>query len=275
MKKRIISLLLAAVMLAALLPLLPQSASAEGNAAAYRAIAERILEDGRGNGYIPNDVYTERMYHDYWGWIDEQWAFTVQCIYDYVHNNYATDDYAPMIGKETYEEISANEGLKWAYAMRMWGFGRLNEEGNFVAAAGGGKWDLVNTFPTKEDYINVTKIAYENDPEEFYSVEATGNEGVSIVDYACNKLIEKYSVIDPDPNPDPVNDTPLVVAYSAFSQKFSPFYADTACDQDVAGFVGLGLMTTDRMGGIIYNAIEGETVNYNGTDYLYTGPADL
>ncbi|MBO4418571.1 MAG: ABC transporter substrate-binding protein, partial [Oscillospiraceae bacterium] len=80
---------------------------------------------------------------------------------------------------------------------------------------------------------------------------------------------------DTSANPGPVNDTPLVVAYSAFSQKFSPFYADTAYDQDVAGFVGLGLMTTDRMGGIIYNAIEGETVNYNGTDYLYTGPADL
>jgi len=73
----------------------------------------------------------------------------------------------------------------------------------------------------------------------------------------------------------PVPDIPLVVAYSPFSQKFSPFYADTAYDQDVAGMVGLGLMTTDRMGGIIYNAIEGETVAYNGTDYLYTGPADL
>ena len=75
--------------------------------------------------------------------------------------------------------------------------------------------------------------------------------------------------------PDEGNDTPLVVAYSPFSQKFSPFYADTAYDQDVAGMVGLGLMTTDRMGGIIYNAIKGETVPYNGTDYFYTGPADL
>ena len=34
------------------------------------------------------------------------------------------------------------------------------------------------------------------------------------------------------------------------------------------------MLTTDRVGGIIYNAIEGETVNYNGTDYLYKGPAD-
>ena len=71
------------------------------------------------------------------------------------------------------------------------------------------------------------------------------------------------------------NPTPLVVAYSPFSQKFSPYYADTAYDQDVVGMTQLGLMTTDRMGGIIYNAIEGETVSYNGTDYLYTGAADL
>ena len=75
--------------------------------------------------------------------------------------------------------------------------------------------------------------------------------------------------------PSPVPDIPLVVAYSPFSQKFSPFYADTAYDQDVAGMVGLSLMVTDRMGGIIYNAINGETVPYNGTDYTYTGPADL
>ncbi|MBO4419255.1 MAG: hypothetical protein J5789_05485, partial [Oscillospiraceae bacterium] len=76
-------------------------------------------------------------------------------------------------------------------------------------------------------------------------------------------------------DPAPLNEPHLVVAYSAFSGRFSPFYADTAYDQDVAGLVGLGLMTTDRMGGIIWNAIEGETVNYNGTDYHYTGPADL
>ena len=69
--------------------------------------------------------------------------------------------------------------------------------------------------------------------------------------------------------------TPLVVAYSPFSAKFSPFYADTAYDQDVVGMTQISLMTTDRMGGVIYNGIKGETVPYNGTDYLYTGIADL
>jgi peptide/nickel transport system substrate-binding protein len=69
-------------------------------------------------------------------------------------------------------------------------------------------------------------------------------------------------------------DTPLVVAYSPFSQKFSPFFADSGYDQDVVAMVNISLLTTDRVGGIIHNAIEGETVNYNGTDYLYKGPAD-
>jgi peptide/nickel transport system substrate-binding protein len=72
----------------------------------------------------------------------------------------------------------------------------------------------------------------------------------------------------------PTIDTPLVVAYEQFSQKFSPFFADTGYDNDVAGMTQIGLLTTDRTGGIIFNAIEGETVPYNGTPYLYKGPAD-
>ncbi len=70
-------------------------------------------------------------------------------------------------------------------------------------------------------------------------------------------------------------DDPMVVAYSPFSQKFSPFFCDTGYDRDATDMTQLVPLTTDRVGGIIYNAIEGETVSYNGTDYLYTGPADI
>ena len=71
------------------------------------------------------------------------------------------------------------------------------------------------------------------------------------------------------------SDTPLVVGYSPFSSKFSPFFAETAYDQDVASMTAISLLTSDRTGAIIYNGIEGETINYNGTDYTYYGPADL
>ncbi|MBQ9950194.1 MAG: ABC transporter substrate-binding protein [Clostridia bacterium] len=69
--------------------------------------------------------------------------------------------------------------------------------------------------------------------------------------------------------------TPLVVAYDQFSQKFSPFFADTSYDQDVAGMTQLGAMTTTRTSAIVYNGIEGEKETYNGTEYEYQGIADL
>lgn len=69
--------------------------------------------------------------------------------------------------------------------------------------------------------------------------------------------------------------SPLVVAYNPFSQKFSPFTADTGYDQDVVDMTQLYMLVTDRVGAIVFNGIEGETHSYNGTDYLYTGPADI
>ena len=69
--------------------------------------------------------------------------------------------------------------------------------------------------------------------------------------------------------------TPLVVGYAPFSSKFSPFFSETAYDQDVWVMTQLGLLTSDRTGAIIYKGIEGETIDYNGTDYTYYGPADL
>ena len=73
----------------------------------------------------------------------------------------------------------------------------------------------------------------------------------------------------------PANDTPLVVGYAPFSSKFSPFFAATAYDQDVQAMTQVGLLTSDRTGAIILKGIEGETKNYNGTDYTYYGIADL
>jgi peptide/nickel transport system substrate-binding protein len=72
-----------------------------------------------------------------------------------------------------------------------------------------------------------------------------------------------------------ISTTPLVVGLPQFSEKFSPFFADTGYDQEIVNLVGVQLITTDRLGGIVYNAIEGETIPYNGTDYTYTGLADL
>ncbi|MBQ6655388.1 MAG: ABC transporter substrate-binding protein [Erysipelotrichaceae bacterium] len=69
-------------------------------------------------------------------------------------------------------------------------------------------------------------------------------------------------------------DTPLVVGYSNFSEKFSPFFADSAYDQDVQSMTQVGLLPSDRTGAVLLNAKNGEVVNYNGTDYTYYGLAN-
>ena len=69
--------------------------------------------------------------------------------------------------------------------------------------------------------------------------------------------------------------TPLVWATETLSEKFSPFYADSGYDNDVVDMTAVSLLTTDRMGGIVYNAADGEVIPYNGTDYTYTGIANV
>lgn len=71
------------------------------------------------------------------------------------------------------------------------------------------------------------------------------------------------------------NNDVLVVGYSEFSENFSPFFATSQNDSDVASMTGINLLTIDRDGGIIYNSIQGETVDYNGIDYLYKGISDI
>jgi peptide/nickel transport system substrate-binding protein len=68
--------------------------------------------------------------------------------------------------------------------------------------------------------------------------------------------------------------TPLVVAVDDLSEKFSEFFASSVPDQTVADMTAVFLLDNDRAGEIIYNGIEGETKEYNGTEYNYNGIAD-
>ena len=71
------------------------------------------------------------------------------------------------------------------------------------------------------------------------------------------------------------NNSTLVYATSTFGQKFSPFFYTTAYDEEVVSNFTGGLLAADRGGAIIHHGIEGETVEYNGTDYTYYGMGDV
>lgn len=67
----------------------------------------------------------------------------------------------------------------------------------------------------------------------------------------------------------------LVYATATFGQKFSPFFATVTYDVDVVDLTHSYALAADRGGAIIEHGIEGETVNYNGTDYTYYGMGNL
>lgn len=69
-------------------------------------------------------------------------------------------------------------------------------------------------------------------------------------------------------------DTPLVIANDAVSEKFSPFFGESVPDRHVWLPTTVSLLDIDRKGEIVYKGIEGETREYNGTEYTYTGIAD-
>ena len=71
------------------------------------------------------------------------------------------------------------------------------------------------------------------------------------------------------------NTSTLVYATSTFGQKFSPFFYTTTYDEEVVSNFTGGLLAADRGGAIIHHGIEGETVEYNGTDYTYYGMGDV
>ena len=56
---------------------------------------------------------------------------------------------------------------------------------------------------------------------------------------------------------------------------FSPFFSESAYDQDVWAMTAVHLLDNDRLGAVVEKGVHTETIPYNGTDYTYPGLADL
>lgn len=67
----------------------------------------------------------------------------------------------------------------------------------------------------------------------------------------------------------------LRIGYNGAIDSLNPFFADTYDSTMITGLTQVNLLTTGRNGDIIYQAIDGETVTYKGTQYYYEGVADI
>lgn len=70
-------------------------------------------------------------------------------------------------------------------------------------------------------------------------------------------------------------DTIVASCGDGLEGKFSPFFVQSADDMDVVDLISLYMLYVDRVSNPVLNGIEGETREYNGKEYTYTGPADI
>jgi len=74
---------------------------------------------------------------------------------------------------------------------------------------------------------------------------------------------------------EPVGDDSTLRVASSYTGNFSLFQGNQADDREIVSLTQLSLISTDRRGDPVLKGIEGETRDYNGTDYTYYGPADI
>ena len=69
----------------------------------------------------------------------------------------------------------------------------------------------------------------------------------------------------------------LVACTTGFENKFSPFFAQNVDDRSVEQMTQISMLYSDREGAPILNGMsdEGETIPFNGTDYVYHTPANI
>ena len=143
----------------------------------YAAMADAIFAAGLDHVWAATDTWTKEQQDDFWARIDEGVKAEVQKIVDYVIADYL--DYGPDYFGMTGDEISANEGIKVAFGMTMWGYGGSECQDEVAEGADPVKladckgqilfktgytdksFDLVTSFPTLQTTRKISSLTTE------------------------------------------------------------------------------------------------------------------
>lgn len=157
----------------------------------YEQIIADLIAAGPEYTLTGSETFTQEIYDFYWNMVKEAWLKHINGLVEYIYAAYS-EAYATELGADmTAAAIGENEGLKVAFGMIMWGFGGFTEDGLFTD--GTNTWDLVETFPTAEDYMKATMAAYGNSPSEYFGTEDYGSEDGDFGVTAYNAIFENFA----------------------------------------------------------------------------------
>lgn len=139
-----------------------------------------IAAAGKDHVFSADDPWTDALQTAYWNLHDEyvaacelEFIHCADAIVDYCAQNMLAFDSRGAFGRAP-AEIAEDEGLHIAYAMVQWGY--ATADGNLLTGKrSGAVWNLDETQPSLEDFVNELSIAYEGDLAACWAVETTGS----------------------------------------------------------------------------------------------------
>lgn len=160
--------------------------------AKYQDIAAAIVAAGPDHAWAEGDSFTKEQQDSYWAMLKANWTGVVQSIIDYCMTNYA-DSIQETVGF-TPEQVQADEGLKVAFGMALWGFGEVKD--GVLTSASGKTWKLAELKPTLDDYYAETYAKYAGDPDAFFSTESPNSDATPISTVTKEAFIKEWGPKD-------------------------------------------------------------------------------
>ncbi len=162
----------------------------------YEGLYTSIYDIGQGHTWSSSDPWTQAQQTDVWNRLDQALTKEVAKIIDYVVNNYAQYYSLDLIGFSP-EQVYANEGLKVALGMKMWGFANVDTSTKILSATYSGRtWDLDYEYPTLADFADEIMLCYNDDYRVAFPYESA--DGTDIYGNVKTDFIRYWGPLDPE-----------------------------------------------------------------------------
>ena len=140
------------------------------------------------------DAYDTQRADEIRSAVEEAWRRDAGSIIEYILTHYSA---TMTIGTNyTIEDVQASEGLQVMLAMRERMLGELNAEDGTFTSISGSTWDMVNEFPTQEDFFNEMYAAYKGDAEQYWLIEGIGRPDMLAA--VENDVVRRWAAEDKD-----------------------------------------------------------------------------